>query len=310
MNETTLRPYSNTLAYLLKFQWAAGERVARALLLNRFAPRVAGVERGARYVMGGHRLQSIDVFKPPGEPPFPVLVYFHGGAQHVGDKGTYDRVCKTFAAAGYLVFNANYRMAPRFKFRTQWQDAASAVKWAYESAAWYGGDNSRLFLGGDSAGASLSSAYAVMAQDEGLRREVGVRECLPVEALRGLLLFYGVYDCWTAQESKFPLTRYVMTGYLGRDPEVVNECIEVASPLRHVLPGFPPCYVATSEIDPLHPETLALLPVLEEKGVEYEYLNLPRGEYPHTQHGFLNFWPSKAARLAMRGAIDFLRANS
>jgi acetyl esterase/lipase len=310
MNGTALRPYSKPVAYLLKFLWAAGERVFRVLLLNRCAPRVAGVERGARYVPGGHRLQSIDVFKPPGKPPWPVLVYFHGGAQHVGDKRTYDRICKTFAHEGYLVFNANYRMAPRFKFREQWQDAAAAVKWAYESAAWYGGDNSRLFLGGDSAGGSLSSAYAVMSQDEGLRMEVGAGECLPTDALRGLLLFYGVYDCRTAEESKFPLTRYVMTGYLGRDPEVAKECMEIASPLRHVLPGFPSCYLATSEVDPLHPETLAFKQVLEENGVEYQYLNLPRGEYPHTQHGFLNFWPAKGARLAMRGAIDFLRSHS
>ena len=92
-----------------------------------------------------------------------------------------------------------------------------------------------------------------------------------------------------------------MTGYLGRDPEVVKECMEIASPLRHVLPGFPPCYIATSEIDPLHSETLALLPVLDKQGVDYEYLNLPRGEYPHTQHGFLNFWPAKGRAGRARG---------
>lgn len=303
------RPYNIAAAYAIKFACAAGEW-AGGLFLNRGAPRVAGVERGARYVTGGHRLQSVDIFKPPGEPPWPVLVYIHGGAQHIGDKRFYDRICKTFAHAGYLVFNANYRMAPRYKFREQWRDAAAVVRWAYDNARWYGGDVSRFFLGGDSAGASLSSAYAVMALDEGLRKEIGVEDCLPAEALTGLLLFYGVYDCATAQETKFPMTRYVMTGYISRDPQEVIRCSEFASPLRHIRPGFPPCFISTSEIDPLHSETLALLPVLDENGVEYRYLNLARDKYPYTQHGYLNLWFTRAARRTMREALDFLAGKS
>jgi acetyl esterase/lipase len=305
-----LRPYPKVLVYAIKFVVAAGERVGRVLALNRFAPRVAGVERRVQYVPDGHRLHSLDIFRPMGEPPFPVLLYMHGSAHHVMDKRTFDRICKTFAAAGFLVFNANYRMCPRYRFREQWRDAAAAANWVADNAHWFGGDNAGLFMGGDSAGASLSSAYAVMAQDEGLRKEVGVDRCLPVESIRGLLLFYGVFDCETVQETRFPMTRYIMSGYLSRDQKVVEESEEIASPLRHVLPGFPDCYMATSEVDPLHSETLAFKRVLEEKGVAFDYLNLPKEEYPFTQHGFLNFWWAPAARKSMRGALDFLQRHT
>ena len=149
-----------------------------------------------------------------------------------------------------------------------------------------------------------------MTQDEELRREIGVCDCLPTEALTGLLLVYGVYDTETVQETKFPTTRFVMTGYISRDPEEVIRCSEFASPLRHVRPGFPPCFIPSSEVDPLHSETLALLPVLEENGVEYRYLNLTRDEYPFAQHGYINIWFMPEARRTMREALEFLEQRS
>ena len=129
-DDMLLRPYNTRAAYALKLAFAAAERAGGALLINRCAPRVAGVERRARYVAGGHRSAVRRHLQAAGQPPYPVLVWFHGGAHHVGHKRFYDRVCKTFAHAGYLVFNVDYRMAPRFKFREQWQDTAAAVKWA------------------------------------------------------------------------------------------------------------------------------------------------------------------------------------
>ena len=57
-----LRPYPRALVYAIKFAVAAGERVGRVLALNRFAPRVAGVERRVQYVPDGHRLHSLERF--------------------------------------------------------------------------------------------------------------------------------------------------------------------------------------------------------------------------------------------------------
>jgi acetyl esterase/lipase len=298
--------YNMLLAYAIKINWAVGERVMRALLLNRNAPAVAGVERNISYVPGGHRLQRLDVIRPLGEAPFPVLVYIHGGAHHFGDKGTYDRICKCFAASGFVVFNANYRMAPRWDFPEQVRDAAAAVKWAYDNAAAYGGDNRAVFIAGDSAGAYFSAMYAVMAHDEEVRRGVPVDECIPAEAIKGLLLFYGVYDLETVAYTKFPFTKLFSAGFLGRDPGLREERAEVGSPIRHLPPGFPPCFIATSELDPLHSETVSFLNALKERGLTYEYLNFPRKKYPFTYHGFLNFWFLASARRAMRGALEFL----
>jgi acetyl esterase/lipase len=227
MSEGSL-PYSKAFAYLFKLNWAAGERVLRALLLNRHAPEVGKIERDLRYVEKGNRLQKLDVFLPPSKPPYPVLVYVHGGGNHVGDKRTYDRICRVFAASGCLVCNANYRMAPRCGYREQLQDAAAAVNWAHAHAPGYGGDAERMFLAGDSAGAYHAAMYAAEALHQDLRRALSVPSCVPASSIRGLLLFYGVYDLVTVGDTGFPRGQMLITGFLGRDPELFRKGAELA----------------------------------------------------------------------------------
>jgi acetyl esterase len=306
MADGARRPYNSPLMYGFKINWAVGERVIRALLLNRRAPEVAGIIRRVPYVHGGHRLQTLDVIRPLGEPPFPVLVYIHGGAHHLGDKGTYDRICKCFAAAGFLVFNVNYRMAPGWGYPEQVKDAAEAINYACRNAGLLGGDSDRVFIAGDSAGAYFATMYTAMAMDEATMQAIPVSECMPADAIKGLLLFYGVYNLESVGHTKFPLADKWVTGYLGRDPDIFEERARLASPIRHLKPDFPPCFIASSELDPLHSETVAFIRALDAEGIPYDYLNLPRDKYPFTYHGFLNFWFTKAAHNAMRGALDFL----
>ena len=299
-------PYNNTFAYLFKFNWAVGERVLRALLLNRRSPEVGAIERDLRYVEKGSRLQKLDIFIPPSGPPYPVLIYVHGGGNHVGDKRTYDRICRVFAASGYLVCNANYRMAPRYGYREQLQDVAEAVNWSHAHAQGYGGDPERVFLAGDSAGAYHAAMYAAEALHPELRRALSIPSCVPASCIRGLLLFYGVYDLVTVGDTGFPLGHMLITGFLGRDPELFRKGAELASPLRYVTPDYPPAFLATSEIDQLHSQTLDFVRALEEKGVKHELLKFTRREHPLTYHGFLNFWFTRGAALSMDGALRFL----
>jgi acetyl esterase/lipase len=300
-------PFNVPLAYSIKTVWAIGERALRLLVLNRRAPQVAGIEREIHYVPHGHRLQTLDIIRPLGEPPFPVLIYVHGGAQMVGDKGTYERICKCFAAAGYLVFNVNYRMSPRWGYPEQVQDAAAAISCAYENISSHGGDPNKIFFAGDSAGAYLSTMYTAMTLDEELMRAVGVKECIPADVIKGLLLFYGVYNLAEVGNTKFPFTKLIITGFLGTDPEIFAEKAKQGSPVNHVSSEFPPCYLASSELDPLHEQTEELVRALDEKGVTYEYFNLVRKKYPLTYHGFLNFWWFASARRTMQQAIEFLK---
>jgi acetyl esterase/lipase len=87
--------------YVQKALTAAGEWVARGLMVNRCMPKLVGSFTDIRYG-DTSRKQSVDIFLPYGEPPYPVLVFVHGGSFHFVDKKTYRRLCSVFASNGFL----------------------------------------------------------------------------------------------------------------------------------------------------------------------------------------------------------------
>ena len=124
---------------------------------------------------------TADVVVPVGEGPHPVLVYLHGGGWVCGSPKTHRKLAHRFAEAGYLVFNVDYRLAPEHPFPTPFEDCLAATRWAHREAARFGGDATRLAIGGDSAGGNLSAAVAAALTGDPARP-------------RAALLIYGVFD--------------------------------------------------------------------------------------------------------------------
>lgn len=126
-------------------------------------PERHGVERRSDIAYAGtgpeHRL---DVYRPRDRAkPLPVVLYVHGGGFRILSKDTHWVMGLVFARAGYVVFNINYRLAPRHPFPAGLQDVATAYAWVLDHAHEYGGDASRLVLAGESAGANLVTAATI-----------------------------------------------------------------------------------------------------------------------------------------------------
>ena len=136
-------------------------------LLDRFAPMLnAGAPEVGHFhekvpVEGADPAVTADIVVPKGDGPWPVLVYLHGGGWICGSPTTHNKLAHRFAEAGYLVFNVDYRLAPESPFPIPFEDCVAAIRWASKVASEYGGDPSRLALGGDSAGGNLSAAAAI-----------------------------------------------------------------------------------------------------------------------------------------------------
>ncbi len=282
----------------------------RTRLMN---PRDIPVKESVRdvpYVMSAHRLQKLDVTVPLAEPPLPILVYVHGGGWMNGDKSIYRRICAQYAQAGFLVCNINYRLTPQYGFPVLAEDVASAVYWAYSNGPRYGGDSSRIFLAGDSAGAQLASWYAAALKDPALREAAGIGEMVPAESLKGLLLFYGAYDMDNMLETGFPFMKTFYRACFGKDAEARGRMAGIASTARHLTSDYPPAFICCGGSDPLLPESQALSRALEELGVPHRDLFLTRPEYPRVKHGFLNFYFFKSSRLGMRESIAWLKGQA
>jgi len=115
---------------------------------------------------------GLRVFVPSaGAEKLPVLVYFHGGGFCVGSFAMpeFHAACLRLAAElPAVVLSADYRLAPEHRLPAALDDAESVFSWLRAQAAATGdpwlsesADFGRVFVSGDSAGASIAHHVAV-----------------------------------------------------------------------------------------------------------------------------------------------------
>ena len=119
-------------------------------------------------------LLSLDVYRPLGAGPFPVVVFVHGGGWHTGDKrSAVHAKADWLTARGVLFVSVNYRLSPtpqatpdpgRVTLPTHAQDVARAVAFVRANAERWDADPGRLALMGHSAGAHLATLVAMDAR--------------------------------------------------------------------------------------------------------------------------------------------------
>jgi acetyl esterase/lipase len=121
------------------------------------------VVRDVKY--GAHPRKVVDIFTPEtGAAGRPVLMFVHGGGYVRGNKRPpgspfYDNVMVFAARHGRVGGNVEYRLAPEFKWPSGPEDMGAAVRFVNENIANFGGDPTRVFLMGHSAGAGHVAAY-------------------------------------------------------------------------------------------------------------------------------------------------------
>ena len=119
---------------------------------------------------GSASRQKLDVYTPTASSPAatahgrPVVVFFYGGSWQNGSRASYLFVGAALASRGYVAMVPDYRTWPQTAFPGFVDDAAAAVRWARDHAAEYGGDPSRIFLMGHSAGAHIVMLLATDAR--------------------------------------------------------------------------------------------------------------------------------------------------
>jgi carboxylesterase type B len=106
---------------------------------------------------------TLDVFTVEKAHARPVVVFFHGGGVDGGDKASALAKSDRFVEEGYVFVSANRRWARMPGPGDGFSDSVDAIRWVKDNITEYGGDPSRLFLMGHSAGAALA---ALLGTDE------------------------------------------------------------------------------------------------------------------------------------------------
>ena len=218
------------------------------------------------------------LYRPSAKTDLGLLVFFHGGGWVIGDLNSHDGVCRSLAnKSGHAVLSVDYRLAPEHKFPAAFDDCVAAVKWAFENAKSLGIDNSRMAVGGDSAGGNLAAAVALA-------------EVVP---LKFQMLIYPAVDMRMESPSinenaNAPiLTKAVMSWfvahYMSSDTDRTNINASPMLASDELLKKMPPAIVITAQYDPLRDEGEAYGKRLVENGVSATITR-----YNGAFHGFFN----------------------
>lgn len=109
---------------------------------------------------------KLDIYHPA-ESGFPTLIWFHGGGLTGGNKHFPAEIMNQ----GIAIVAVNYRLSPKAQNPDYINDAAEAVAWVYNNIEKYGGDKSKIFVSGHSAGGYLS---LMLATDKKYLSQFGV----------------------------------------------------------------------------------------------------------------------------------------
>ncbi|MFP9113215.1 alpha/beta hydrolase [Flavobacterium sp. RHBU_3] len=93
----------------------------------------------------------LDVYYPKDTKDFATILWFHGGGLTGGSK----EIPQALKDKGYAIIGVGYRLSPKVKVKQCIEDAAAAIAWTFNNIEKYGGDASKIFLSGHSAGGYL-----------------------------------------------------------------------------------------------------------------------------------------------------------
>jgi acetyl esterase len=247
-------------------------------------------------IPGPYRPIPARVYTPDLPGPLPVAVSFHGGGWVIGTLEIDDYRCQNLAKdAGCVVVSIDYCLAPEHVFPAPVEECYAATAWVAANAGRLGADAARLAVTGNSAGANLAAAVALMARDRG------------GPAIGFQLLNYPVTDADLGRPSYrengvgYGLTTAAMQWFIEQYlPDPAQRTDPYALPIHAAnLSGLPPALVITCEYDVLRDEGEAYGEAMRAAGNE---VTIDR--YAGVPHGFLSMMPlcPESGRAMKQGA--------
>jgi acetyl esterase/lipase len=281
------------------------------MFLTRASGRSASLAAGQDtivYKTVGDCPLKIDVYPAPERGLRPAILWFHGGALIMGDRGGMDRELRgKLLAAGYTVLSADYRLAPETKLPAILEDVNDAYQWVRSRGKGrLAIDPNQLAVMGASAGGylTLTTGYRVEPRPRALvsfwgygditgpwysrpdpfySRQPAVPKEAAYQAVGGRVLSEGGgrergrFYLYCRQQGLWPKE------VAGLDPEREGKAFVPYCPVRNVTSDFPPTLLVhgTKDTDVPYQLSRDMDRELERHGVAHELITINDGG-----HGF------------------------
>ena len=177
-------------------------------------------ENGNKYAMERCKL---DVYYPSEKKSFPTVVWFHGGGLTGGNR----YVPNELKESGIAVIAVNYRLLPKASLPDCIDDAAAAVAWTFKHISEYGGDASKIFVAGHSAGGYLTNMI-------GLDKKWLAKYNIDADSIAALVPFSG----------------HAISHFAYRKAKGMKETqpsIDEFAPIYYVRPDAPPLIIISGD---------------------------------------------------------------
>ncbi len=208
-------------------------------LLNAVAPARLEAD-GIAY--GPEPRQRLDVYRPVGFGPFPVVMFVYGGDWQAGHRSLYRFVGGALAASGFVTVVPDYRLYPAIRYPVFLADCARALAWTRREIGRHGGRPGAPFLIGHSAGAYN---VAMLTLDP---RFLAAEALRPGADIAGTVGLAGPYDF-------LPFGTPMLRDLFGTAPDPRD-----TQPIDHVDGDAPPMLLLAGTADhTVHPDNTTRL---------------------------------------------------
>ena len=186
--------------------------------------------QGIAYADGDR--MKLDIYGPKDpKGPAPVVMFIYGGSWKQGQRQDYQFVGRALAANGFIVVIPDYRLYPEVTYPNFLEDLANAAKWTQDNIGTYGGDTSRFFLAGHSAGAYNA---VMLGLEHSFFKEYNVT--MPI---KGIAAISGPFDF-------YPFEYDEVRNVFGK-----TDNPEGTQPVNLGTPDEPPMLLASGDQDPI-----------------------------------------------------------
>ncbi|MFI5778017.1 alpha/beta hydrolase [Nocardia sp. NPDC051570] len=276
--------------------------------LAEYAARVDVLE-GRSFPVADAPAASVDIHRPKGSATDrrPIVLWIHGGGFIAGNSRTVGPYATMLAAQGFVVASLEYSLAPSERYPVPVRQANAALRYLRDHAAEFGGDPSRIFIGGDSAGAQIASQTAAVETNPALAHIMSLTAAVGPRALRGTILCCGPYDMTSVATSGFFALNTFMAAYVGQRHWLDYPQLDQLSTVKHVTADYPPTLITVGDRDQFASQSHELVSALDRRSVPttpvfYENAGLDH-EYQYRFH-------LPQATAFFRTTVDFLHRHS
>lgn len=242
--------------YKLSPQKARSSINARIMAIEAETPKVHSIDNITLTKEG--RSTPLRIYYPSTTEPSPLILMIHGGAWVAGNLDTHDNMARYFCKnVKAITISVGYTNSPEGKFPLPLEQCYDALLWT-ETFKRKANCCDGLAVLGDSAGANMTTALCLIAQDRASPK-------IDFQVLINPVLDLSCEGTLEPQEDALDIRRWQAMMYLNNPEDVYNPYVSPI--LAKNMTKLPPALIMLAEFDDLRKEGQEYANKLQQAGI-------------------------------------------